>query len=54
VGLLGSVDDYFVLRKSRLYQHAIHMNLFNMAIGSHNGIPHYLLGNKRYPLLLCL
>jgi hypothetical protein len=34
VGLFGSVNDFGVLRKSILYQCAIHMGLFDMAIGS--------------------
>ncbi len=34
VGLIGSVNDFGVLRKSRLYQCAIHRGLFDMAIGS--------------------
>jgi hypothetical protein len=33
VGLHGSVNDICVLRKFRLYQHAIHEGLFDMAIG---------------------
>jgi hypothetical protein len=34
VGLLGNVNDFGVLRKSRLYHCVIHMGLFDMAIGS--------------------
>ncbi len=33
VGLLGSVNDFGVLKKSRLYQCAIHGVFFDMAIG---------------------
>jgi hypothetical protein len=51
VGLFQSVNDFCVLRKSKLYQHAIHMGLFDMATRSQDGIPLYLFGNKRYPLL---
>ncbi len=34
VGLPGSVNDFGVLKKSKLYQCAIHRGLFDMAIGS--------------------
>jgi hypothetical protein len=51
VGLLQSTNDFCVLKKSKLYQHAIHGGLFDMATTSQDGIPPYLLGDKRYPLL---
>ncbi len=39
VGLLRNVVDFHVLKKSKLYQCAIHGGFFDMAIGSWNGIP---------------
>jgi hypothetical protein len=54
VGLLRNVVDFHVLKKSKLYQCAIHGGFFDMAIGSWNGIPPYLLGDMRYPLFLWL
>ncbi len=52
VGLFQSVNDSCVLRKSKLYQHAIHGGFFDMATRPQDGIPLYLLGNKGYPLVL--
>jgi hypothetical protein len=51
VGLPRNVLNYHVSRKSKLCQCAIHKGFFHITIGSYNGIPPYLLGNMKYPLL---
>jgi hypothetical protein len=50
VGLCGSVNDSRVLRKSRLYQRAIHGVSFTCLLGHKMESPPYLLGDKGYPL----
>jgi hypothetical protein len=50
VELLRNVNDSYALRKSKLYQCAIHRGLFDMAIGSQDGVFPYILGDKGYPL----
>jgi hypothetical protein len=44
VGLFGNVNDSQVLKKSKLYQRAIHGGLFDMAIGLQDGIFYMYLG----------
>jgi hypothetical protein len=51
VGLLGSVNDQCVLRKSGLWQQVVQGGLMNVDSGYQDGIPPYLLGDKGYPLL---
>ncbi len=51
MGLLGNVNDSRVLKKSKLYQCAIHGGLFYMAIGVQDGMSLYILGDKHYPPL---
>jgi hypothetical protein len=48
MGLLGNVNDSRALKKSKLYQCAIHGGLFDMAIGLQNGMSLYILGDKHY------
>jgi hypothetical protein len=54
MGLHRSVNDFHALKKCRLNQYAIHEGLLDMVVGSHDGMPPYLLGNKVYPLLQLL
>jgi len=51
VGLLRSVNDFCVLRKSKLYPRAIHKVSFTLLLGYRMESPPYLLGDKGYPLL---
>jgi len=53
MGLLGSVNDSRVLHKSTLYKNAQYHGLFasNNSTFQHALSP-YLLGNKRYPLII--
>jgi hypothetical protein len=51
VGLLGSVNDQRVLRRSGLWQEVVHRGLMSADSGYQDGIPSYLLGDKGYPLL---
>ncbi len=54
VGLLGSVNDSCVLKKSKLYQHVIHRVSFTWLLGHKMESPPYLLEDKGYPLLVWL
>jgi hypothetical protein len=51
VGLLGSVNDCHALKKSKLYQHAIHEVSFTWLLGHMMESPPYLLGVEGHPLL---
>jgi hypothetical protein len=50
VGLLGNVNNSCVLRKYRLYHHALHGGLFDVVVGSQDTLPIYIFGDKGYPL----
>jgi hypothetical protein len=50
LGTPGSTNDTRVLRRSSLYQKAMHRNLFDAPFGAHGFSP-YLLGDSGYPLL---
>jgi hypothetical protein len=50
VGLLRSVNDSCVIKKSKLYQRAIHKVSFTWLLGHKMESSPYLLGNKGYPL----
>jgi len=52
VGLLESMNDVRILRKSGLYRKARDGNLINGLPLCHEGFPPYLLGDKGYPFLL--
>jgi hypothetical protein len=50
VGLLSSMNDNQVLKKSWLYKCALQGSHFYMVVGSQDGLPPYLLKDKGYPL----
>jgi hypothetical protein len=51
VGLFKNVNDFYVLKKSNLYQGVQNEAFFEMVVGSQDGVPRYLLVNKAYQLL---
>jgi hypothetical protein len=51
VGLLGSINDQRVLRRSGLWNQVVHHYLLHIDSGYQEGIPPYLLADKGYPLL---
>jgi hypothetical protein len=51
VGLLGSINNFQVLQKSKLYKQAQHRRLFNLVRGGQEGFTFYLFGDKGYILL---
>lgn len=52
----SGMNDYLVLKKSKLYHHRLHGGLFYMAIGSQDEEPSYLnlfeLEDEGYPCCL--